>query len=174
MSGGLVIRLRPHEKFLINGAVVENGEKRAKLRIKSPDANILRLRDALHPNDVTTPVRRLYYTAQLAVTGDLEPPQALTELVAGLDEEVAGSIHALVHLVPQLEVVIPIHLILMIRPRCMHRGNSKMQLTIEQMWKPEQKKLINQEKDEKVFINHTDFDRICVPGPEPNRSMGVD
>ena len=84
MSGGLVIRLRPHEKFLLNGAVVENGEKRAKLRIKSPDANILRLRDALHPNDATTPAKRLYYTAQLAVTGDLDIPKAINELLPGL------------------------------------------------------------------------------------------
>ena len=84
MSGGLVIRLRPHEKFLLNGAVVENGEKRAKLCIKSRDANILRLRDALHPNDVTTPVKRLYFTAQLAVTGDLAVTDAMTTLMPGL------------------------------------------------------------------------------------------
>jgi len=84
MTGGLVIRLRPHEKFLINGAIVENGERRAKLRVKSRDANILRLRDALHPNDASTPAKRLYYTAQLAVTGDLEPKAAIVELLPGL------------------------------------------------------------------------------------------
>jgi len=86
MSGGLVIRLRPHEKFLINGAIVENGERRAKLRVKSPDANILRLRDALHPNDATTPVKRLYYTAQLAVTGDVEENATVTELLPALKD----------------------------------------------------------------------------------------
>lgn len=84
MSGGLVIRLSPHERFLINGAVVENGEKRTKLRVKSRNANVLRLRDALHPNEATTPVKRLYYTAQLAVTGDLEPDVAIAELMPGL------------------------------------------------------------------------------------------
>ncbi len=84
MSGGLVIRLRPHEKFLINGAVIENGDKRAKLRVKSPDSNILRMSDALHPNDATTPVKRVYYIAQLAVTGDIESRTALPELLAGM------------------------------------------------------------------------------------------
>ncbi len=84
MTGGLVIRLRPHEKFLVNGVVLENGEKRAKLRIKSHDANLLRLRDALHPNEATTPVKRLYYVAQLIVTGDLEPDKGATELLGGL------------------------------------------------------------------------------------------
>jgi flagellar biosynthesis repressor protein FlbT len=85
MSGGLVIRLRPHEKFLVNGVVLENGEKRAKLRIKSHDANLLRLRDALHPNEATTPVKRLYYVAQLIVTGDLEPDIGAAELISGLN-----------------------------------------------------------------------------------------
>lgn len=85
MSGGLVIRLRPHEKFLINGAVVENGDKRAKLRVKSRDANILRLRDALHPNDATTPVKRVYYAAQLVVTGDAEPTASLADILSGLN-----------------------------------------------------------------------------------------
>ena len=85
MSGGLVIRLRPHEKFLINGAVVENGDKRAKLRVKSRDANILRLRDALHPNDATTPVKRIYYASQLVVTGDADPHAALPDIMSGLN-----------------------------------------------------------------------------------------
>ena len=85
MSGGLVIRLRPHEKFLINGAVVENGDKRAKLRVKSRDANILRLRDALHPNDATTPVKRIYYAAQLVVTGDADPHASLPDILSGLN-----------------------------------------------------------------------------------------
>ncbi len=84
MSGGLVIRLRPFEKFLINGVIVENGEKRTKLRVKSPGANILRLRDALHPEDATTPVKRLYYMAQLAVSGDLDESAASSELIPGL------------------------------------------------------------------------------------------
>lgn len=85
MTGGLVIRLRPHEKFLVNGAILENGEKRAKFRIKSPDVNILRLRDALHPDEITTPVKRLYYTAQLGVTGDLDAASAAKDLAPGLD-----------------------------------------------------------------------------------------
>ncbi len=85
MSGGLVIRLRPHEKFLVNGVVLENGEKRAKLRVKSNDANLLRLRDALHPSEATTPVKRLYYVAQLIVTGDVNPENGAPELISGLN-----------------------------------------------------------------------------------------
>lgn len=86
MSGGLIIRLRPHEKFLINGCILENGDKRAKLRVKTEGANILRLRDALHPSEATTPVKRLYYVAQLIVTGDITAETALPELAKGFDD----------------------------------------------------------------------------------------
>ena len=85
MSGGLIIRLRPYEKFLVNGVVIENGDKRTRLRIKSQDANILRLRDAMHPSEATTPVKRLYYAAQLVVTGDVDADTARVELLRGLD-----------------------------------------------------------------------------------------
>ena len=85
MSGGLIIRLRPYEKFLVNGVVIENGDKRTRLGIKSQDANILRLRDAMHPNEATTPVKRLYYMAQLVVTGDSDAESARVDLLRGLD-----------------------------------------------------------------------------------------
>ena len=86
MTGGLILRLRPHEKFLINGVILENGEKRAKLRVKSEGANILRLRDALHPSEANTPVKRLYYAAQLIVTGDISAETAMPELQQGLSD----------------------------------------------------------------------------------------
>ena len=56
--------------MLINGAVIENGEKRSRLAIMTPNAHILRLRDAIHPEEVTTPVKRVCYIAQLVLSGD--------------------------------------------------------------------------------------------------------
>jgi flagellar protein FlbT len=49
---GLVLKLGPHERVLINGAVIENGDRRSKLAIMTPNAHILRLRDAIHPEEV--------------------------------------------------------------------------------------------------------------------------
>lgn len=66
---GLILKLSPNERVLINGIVMENGDRKATLKIKTPDASILRLRDALHPDDVNTPVSRAYYAAQLVVAG---------------------------------------------------------------------------------------------------------
>ncbi|MHA1128794.1 MAG: flagellar biosynthesis repressor FlbT, partial [Alphaproteobacteria bacterium] len=36
---GLVLKLRPAERILINGVVVENGDRRAKLNVLTPNAN---------------------------------------------------------------------------------------------------------------------------------------
>lgn len=83
---GLVLKLSPHERVLINGAVIENCERRSKLAIMSPDAHVLRLRDALHPEEVTTPVRRVCYIAQLVLSGDAEPGEARMQLLRGIEQ----------------------------------------------------------------------------------------
>ncbi|MGB3278914.1 MAG: flagellar biosynthesis repressor FlbT [Pseudorhodobacter sp.] len=83
---GLVLKLGPHERVLINGAVIENGDRRSKLAIMTPNAHILRLRDAIHPEEVTTPVRRVCYIAQLVLSGDAEPDQARLQLLRGIEQ----------------------------------------------------------------------------------------
>lgn len=83
---GLVLKLGPHERVLINGAVVENGEKRSRLAIMTPNANILRLRDAIHPEQANTPVRRVCYVAQLVLTGDADPGDTRQQLLRGIEQ----------------------------------------------------------------------------------------
>ena len=83
---GLVLKLSPKERILINGAVLENGERRSRLSVVTPNANILRLRDAIHPNEATTPVRRVCYAAQLVLTGDANPEDAKHQLLRRIEE----------------------------------------------------------------------------------------
>ncbi|WP_374645010.1 flagellar biosynthesis repressor FlbT [Tabrizicola sp.] len=83
---GLVLKLGPHERVLINGAVVENGEKRSRLAIMTPNANILRMRDAIHPGQANTPVRRVCYIAQLVLSGDAEAGEARQQLLRGIEQ----------------------------------------------------------------------------------------
>ena len=63
---------------------MQNGDRNTRLIIKTPNANILRLRDAIHPDDVDTPVKRVCYIAQLAVAGEVEPEQSVTQLGSGI------------------------------------------------------------------------------------------
>jgi flagellar protein FlbT len=83
---GLVLKLGPRERVLINGAVIENGDRRARLAIVTPNAHILRLRDAIHPDQATTPVRRVCYVAQLVLSGDAAPDDARHQLLRGIEQ----------------------------------------------------------------------------------------
>ncbi len=83
---GLVLKLAPCERVLINGAVIENGDKRSRLAILTPNAHILRLRDAIHPDQVNTPVRRVCYIAQLVLSGDADPKEARHQIIRGIEQ----------------------------------------------------------------------------------------
>lgn len=83
---GLVLKLGPKERVLVNGAVIENGDRRSRLSIVTPNANILRLRDAIHPEDANTPVRRVCYAIQLILSGDADPEEARLQLLRGIEE----------------------------------------------------------------------------------------
>jgi flagellar protein FlbT len=83
---GLVLKLGPKERVLINGAVIENGDRRSRLSILTPNANILRLRDAIRPGEANTPVRRVCYIAQLVLSGDVEEDQARHQLLRGIEQ----------------------------------------------------------------------------------------
>ncbi|MFC3612196.1 flagellar biosynthesis repressor FlbT [Lutimaribacter marinistellae] len=83
---GLVLKLAPKERVLINGAVIENGDRRGRLSIVTPNANILRLRDAIHPEEATTPVRRVCYAAQLVLSGDSDAEETRLTLLRRIEE----------------------------------------------------------------------------------------
>lgn len=83
---GLVLKLGPHERVLINGAVIENGERRSRLAVVTPNANILRLRDAIHPEQANTPVRRVCYVAQLVLSGDADAAESRLQLLRGIEQ----------------------------------------------------------------------------------------
>lgn len=83
---GLVLKLAPKERVMINGAVIENGDRRTRVSVLTPGANILRLRDALHPDEANSPVRRVCYIAQLVVSGDAIAEEAQVQILRGIDQ----------------------------------------------------------------------------------------
>ena len=78
---GLVLTLAPGESFIVNGAVLENGDRPSRIRIKDYDARILRCSDAIKPEDVDTPVKQVYFAIQLLITGDLEADVAMPAIL---------------------------------------------------------------------------------------------
>lgn len=83
---GLVLKLSPRERVLVNGAVIQNGDRRSRLTIVTPNAHILRLRDAIHPDEANTPVRRVCYAAQLVLTGDAKPEDTRWQMLRRIEE----------------------------------------------------------------------------------------
>lgn len=83
---GLILKLAPNERVLINGAVIENGDRRCKISIKTPNANILRLKEAIHPDNVSTPVARVCYDAQLMLSGDVDETRGRRNLLRGIEQ----------------------------------------------------------------------------------------
>ena len=55
----LKLSLKPGEKFVLNGAVLANGDKRTSLVIQNK-ACVLREKDIMQPRDAKTPARMVY------------------------------------------------------------------------------------------------------------------
>jgi flagellar biosynthesis repressor protein FlbT len=68
----LKISLKPGERFVLNGAVITNGERRSSFVINNK-ASILRERDIMTEAQVTSPAKRIYWPIMLAY---LDPEKA--------------------------------------------------------------------------------------------------
>ena len=93
---GLVLTLAPGESFIVNGAVLENGDRPSRIRIKDNDARVLRCSDAIKPADVDTPVKQVYFAIQLFITGDLDPSDAMPAVLkeCGALEDAFSSVNS--------------------------------------------------------------------------------
>lgn len=60
----LSIELKPHEKLFINGAVIENGNRKCSLNVLNA-AQILREKDILTEDKADTLCKRIYLSLQL-------------------------------------------------------------------------------------------------------------
>ena len=84
----LKLTLKPGETFILNGAVVRNGERRGVLLLENR-ARVLREKDIMQPEEATTPTRRAYFSImQMYLSGETEGPaydrtmRSLADLIA--------------------------------------------------------------------------------------------
>lgn len=61
---GLKITLKPHERMIIGGAVVANGNGKSEFLVEN-NVPILREKDILSEYDADTPCKRIYFVIQL-------------------------------------------------------------------------------------------------------------
>ena len=81
----LKVTLKPGEKFVINGAVMVNGERRASLMIQNK-VTILRERDILLPDQATTPVKRIYFSIMMMYLDEKDRRRFYTEFLERIGE----------------------------------------------------------------------------------------
>ena len=60
----LKITLKPHERMIVGGAVITNGNTRCDLLIENK-VSILRQKDIMSEKDAGSPCRKIYFTIQL-------------------------------------------------------------------------------------------------------------
>lgn len=60
---GLKLKLKPFEKFVVNGVVIENGRHRNTVTLAN-HAQVMTGRSILQPEEASTPVKRCYYAVQ--------------------------------------------------------------------------------------------------------------
>ena len=70
----LKVTLKPGEKFVLNGGVLINGNRRTDLIIQN-QVSLLRERDIMKPEQADTPVRRIYFAIMMMyLDDDLDSP----------------------------------------------------------------------------------------------------
>ncbi len=60
----LKLTLKPGEKFVINGAVIVNGDRRSHLLIQNK-VSMLREKDVMQQSEANTPVKHIYFSIQM-------------------------------------------------------------------------------------------------------------
>lgn len=81
----LKLSLKPGEKFVLNGAVVQNGDRRAVLVLQNK-ASVLREKDIMQQEDVQTPARRIYFPVMMMYLDEGNAEKSYGEFVTRLTE----------------------------------------------------------------------------------------
>ena len=85
----LKLSLKPNEKFVLNGAVVQNGDRRGVLVLQNK-ANVLREKDIMQAEEATTPARRVYFPVMMMYLDTDQPQSYFDEFGARLAEFVGA------------------------------------------------------------------------------------
>lgn len=81
----LKLSLKPGEKFVLNGAVVQNGDRRGVLVLQNK-ASVLREKDIMQPSEVNTPAKRIYFPIMMMYLDENEASKFYDEFALRLSE----------------------------------------------------------------------------------------
>ena len=81
----LKLSLKPGEKFVLNGAVVQNGDRRGVLVLQNK-ASVLREKDIMQADEANTPSRRVYFPLMMMYLDEANAARYYDEFVRRLTE----------------------------------------------------------------------------------------
>lgn len=81
----LKLSLRPGEKFVLNGAVVQNGDRRSVLVLQNK-ASVLREKDIMQAEEVSSPARRVYFPVMMMYLDEAGAERYYDEFVRRMSE----------------------------------------------------------------------------------------
>lgn len=81
----LKLSLKPGEKFVLNGAVVQNGDRRGVLILQNK-ASVLREKDIMQSEEVTSPARRIYFPVMMMYLDELQATRYYDEFVQRMNQ----------------------------------------------------------------------------------------
>ncbi|MGA9658681.1 MAG: flagellar biosynthesis repressor FlbT [Asticcacaulis sp.] len=84
----LKLSLKPGEKFVLNGAVVQNGDRRCSLVLQNK-ASVLREKDILQESDVTSPARHVYFPVMMMYLDEAGADKYYDEFLLRMSEFMA-------------------------------------------------------------------------------------
>lgn len=89
----LKLSLKPGEKFVLNGAVVQNGDRRGVLILQNK-ASVLREKDIMQPEDVVSPASRVYFPVMMMYLDENQAPKVYDEFARRLTEFMGATRNA--------------------------------------------------------------------------------
>ena len=81
----LKLSLKPHERFVLNGAVVENGDRRGVLLLQNK-ASVLREKDIMQAEEANSPARRVYFPVMMMYLDEAGASRWYDEFVRRMGE----------------------------------------------------------------------------------------
>jgi flagellar protein FlbT len=81
----LKLSLKPHEKFVLNGAVVQNGDRRGVLVLQNK-ASVLREKDIMQETEANSPARRVYFPVMMMYLDEAGAARCYDEFVLRMNE----------------------------------------------------------------------------------------
>lgn len=81
----LKLSLKPGEKFVLNGAVVQNGDRRCSLVLQNK-ASVLREKDIMQQSEVNSPARHIYFPVMMMYLDEAGADKYYDEFLLRMNE----------------------------------------------------------------------------------------